>query len=357
VVRLAFEERTPVPRRRRPWPLAAVVLLAAALVVAFLSPSGHAVFERVRRAVGVEHAAPALFSLPAPGRLLVVSPRPGGVWLVHADGLKRRVGPFDDAEWSPHGIYLVATTADELLALEANGDVHWTLARRRPASPRWEGTYTDTRIAYLSAGALRVVAGNGTGDHLLARRVRDVAPAWDPALLHTLAYYARGAILLRHDDGRLVWRRPTSVLPDELAWSSDGRYLAVFSARRVVVLDRSGRIHRTISELRAQRMSGAFAPGSHRLAIDLRLPGRSEVHLVDVDRPGSARLLFAGPGAFGQLAWSPNGSWLLVTWPTADQWVFLHGTRAHAVANIRAQFQGAGRAGLTLEVAGRWCCG
>ena len=59
--------------------------------------------------------------------------------------------------------------------------------------------------------------------------------------------------------------------------------------------------------LGARIASGAFAPGSHRLAVVIRPAGRSEVQVVDVDHPGTRRLLFAGPGAFGDVAWSPTG--------------------------------------------------
>src|SRR5204863_929054 len=82
VVRRAYEERTPQPRRHSSGLVAALVVVVVAVGAAILSPPGRAVFEHVRDAVGVEHADPALFSLPAPGRLLVVSTGGGGVWLV-----------------------------------------------------------------------------------------------------------------------------------------------------------------------------------------------------------------------------------------------------------------------------------
>jgi hypothetical protein len=360
VVRRAYAERSPAPRAERAgkWLVLALVVVFGAIVAAVASPPGRAVFRSMREAVGIQHAAPALFSLPAHGRLLVVSAERGGVWLVHDDGLKQRLGAFTDAQWSPHGRFLVATTANELVALDAEGDVHWTLTRRDPTSPRWEGTRVDTRIAYDAASGLRVVAGDGTGDKLLDPSAKGVPPAWDPAQLHTLAYYSGGAIVLRNaDTGRIEWRSPISVLPTDLEWSSDGRYLAVVSAKRIVVLDATGRPARTVSMLGAELLEAAFAPGSHRLAVAVRLAANSEVRLVDVDHPGHAKLLFAGPGIFGDIAWSPDGRWLLVAWPTADQWLFLHGSRVHAVANIRQQFPRADHLGPVLELAGRWCCG
>jgi hypothetical protein len=358
VVRRAFEERTPAPGRRRASRRLVSAAAAAALAVvigAALSPPGQAVFQRVRKAVGVEHAAPALFSLPAAGKLLVVSADRGGVWLVRDNGFLRRLGPYDDASWSPHGLYVVATQGNRLLALDADGGVRWSLARHDPSSPTWEGTRTDTRIAYEAASGLRVVAGDGTGDHLLDRF--GSLPAWDPARLHVLAYYTGGSIVLRRADGNEeLWRRTITTMPNGLHWSTDGRYLAVFSAKRIVVLDAHGRVHRTISMLGAELLSGSFRPRSHDLAVVVRLPGRSEVRLVDVDRPGAAPLLFAGPGDFGDVAWSPAGSWLLVNWPAANQWVFLHGSRARAVGNIRQQFPREDGLGPMLELAGRWCC-
>jgi len=359
VVRRAYLERTPRPPRRtasRPVILALAVVVVAAIAAAGVTAPGRALVHRVGEAVGVEHASPALFSLPAGGRLLVVSTMRGGVWLVDAKGYKRKLGPYDDAQWSPHWLFIVATQGNELLALDSNGDIRWTLARRDPLWPRWEGTRTDTRIAYVSRGALRVVAGDGTGDHVLDRFGGGIAPAWDPARLHTLAYYSGGAIVLRRDDGKLVWRRPIGVLPTAIAWSSDGRLLAVFSDKRVVVLDASGRVVRTISMLSAELLRGAFAPATHDLAVTVGLAGRSEIRLVDVDHPGTARLLFAGPGRLGDLAWSPSGKWLLVTWPAANQWVFLRGSRAHAVGNIGEQFPRHDHLGPQLELGDRWCC-
>jgi len=358
VVRRAYEERPPRSVRHRATNSLLLAVLAAALVVAsaILSPPGRAVFERVREAVGVEHAAPALFSLPASGRLLVVSPGQGGVWLVRGDGLKRRLGPYQDAAWSPHGLYLVVSRTDELAAVTAGGVVRWSLARHGVRDPSWEGTRTDTRIAYIAAGGLRVVGGDGTGDRLLDRDARNVAPAWDPARLHVLAYSAGREVVLRRASGRVVWRAPVGILPASLDWSSDGRRLAVVSGRRIVVLDSHGRVLRTISMLGAELQRAAFRPGSHRLAVAARLGGHSEVKLVDVDRPGRTRLLFAGPGTFGDIAWSPGGSWLLVDWPTANQWVFLHGSHVQAVGNIRQQFSQGDQLARPLEPSGRWCC-
>src|SRR5690242_17715490 len=71
VIAAAFAEREPVRRRRVPArPLVAIAIVGALAGVAFTSP-GHAVLTSVRRAVGIEHAQRALYSLPTHGRLLV----------------------------------------------------------------------------------------------------------------------------------------------------------------------------------------------------------------------------------------------------------------------------------------------
>ena len=359
VVQRAFEERTPQPRRGPSHRLVVGVLVAALAVTAaaIASPPGQAVFEKVREVVGVQHAEPALFSLPSNGRLLVVSTRHGGVWLVKSDGFKRRLGSYEDAQWSPHGLFVVATTKTALVALDVDSGVRWSLSRRAPFWPRWEGSRIDTRIAYMTLAGLRVVAGDGRGDHLLDRRATAVPPAWDPRRLHTVAYDAGGAIVLRNaDSGKILWRAPIGVVPTALAWSDDGAELAAVSGRRVVILGGDGSLHRTVTTLSDEFVDGSFRPRSHKLALSLRTATGSEVRVIDVDHPGRARLLFAGPGAFGDIAWSPDGRWLLVGWPTADQWLFLRGSRVHAVSNIREQFPRHDRKAPLLEFDSRWCC-
>jgi hypothetical protein len=183
VVRKAYEERLPAPHRRdrRAFVLVAI---AAAVLAAALSPPGLAVWGSLRDAVrGEENAKPALFSLPTPhSRLLVNSAE--GAWVVQSDGSKRLLSGYRDASWSPHGLYIAAIHGDELRALEPNGDVHWSLARRGLSSPRW--SFDGYRIAYFAGSSLRIVNGDGTDDHRLTRNVRPRALAWQPGR-HVLA--------------------------------------------------------------------------------------------------------------------------------------------------------------------------
>lgn len=187
VVAAGFDERRPPPPRRTPrGPLVAVVV-AAAIVAAVLSPPGRAVVDHVRRAVGIDHSQAALFSLPTQGRLLVVSG--SGVWVVQPDGSRRLIGAYDEASWSPLGRFVVAARRNELAALDADGSVRWTLARPLVRFPRWSGSATDTRIAYLSGDRLHVVAGDGRSDaDVGGRPVAPVAPGWRRGPGFVLAY-------------------------------------------------------------------------------------------------------------------------------------------------------------------------
>ena len=190
VVGAAFAQREPHPRRRSWKPVAAIAIALVALA-GLLSPPGRAVLDEIREVVGVEESAPALFSLPAPGRLLVTAD--SGAWVVDEDGSKRLLGSYREASWSPFGRFVVATRQNELVALTPAGEVRWTLARPDVRFPRWGGTQTDTRIAYFSRGELRVVGGDGKGDRVLDARAALRPPQWRAG--HVLVYELRsGAV-------------------------------------------------------------------------------------------------------------------------------------------------------------------
>ena len=325
VVRTAYarRERAHVARRR---PL--VVPVAAAVVAAAaFSPPGRAVVDAVRRTIGVEHAAQALFRLPAPGRLLVSGA--GGTWVVAADGSKRRLGDYMQSSWSPHALFVVAARENELAAIEPRtGDVRWTLARPDVAFPRWGGTRADTRIAYVSGGRLHVVAGDGTGDAALGPAAR-VAPAWRPER-HVVAYATRrGGVAVVDVDSRAVLAMHAARGARQLAWSPDGQSLVAVTPKFVSIWESSG----THIVLRLAHVQAIAFARDGRLAL---LHGRN----VFVYGPDEAGNVFSAPGRLAGLAWSPNGHWLVTSLPSADQWIFIGGRRLGAVLNIARQFGG-----------------
>lgn len=362
VVRAAAVERpAPGPRRRAWAPLyAAAAVLVAALA---LSPAGAAVADWLQAAVkpGRPEARPSLTSLPAPGRLLVVSA--DGAWLVRPDGFRRRLGAYDDARWSPRGLFVVATRGRELVALEPGGVERWSLARTEPIhSPAWSPD--GFRIAYLSGRSLRVVAGDGSGDRRLRARVAATGPAWRPGSVRRLTYAdRRGRIAtLDPDSGSRLWRSQPGPPVRRLAWSADGRRLVALTAGSLRILSQRGR-------LLAERPFGvgergtamAVEPSGDSVAVAVHdSDGRSRIDSVPL-RGAHPRLrrLFAGDGTFTDLSWSPNGRWLLVAWREADQWVFLRSAQVRkldAVAGITRHF-GPGASGpLTFPRIGGWCC-
>jgi hypothetical protein len=377
VVRAAFLEGEPAPRRRRWAP--ALTAVACALVVAAVAVSvtepGDAVARWVREVLGAgqEDARPALVRVPGGGRLLVTTDgawppgseadgeRPAAsAWVVSADGSRRRLGDYAGASWSPHGRFVVAWRGGELFALEPSGRVRWSLARGgRIATARWSRGL-GYRVAYVSGGSLRVVNGDGTGDHRYAA-ASAVAPAWRPDGAHVLAYVDRRdhVRVVAVDTRRQVWRSASVGGATELAWSPDGDRLLVASSGGWRVLGADGLVLARGTAPRAFAIDDvAWAPRGDRIAIVRHDGATGEVLLADPAGRGGQRLLFSGPGRFGRVAFSPDRRRLLVPWPDADQWLFLsvaRGGHVGAVANIGRQFAGGPRGGPFPDAV-EWCC-
>jgi Penicillin-insensitive murein endopeptidase/WD40-like Beta Propeller Repeat len=351
VVRAAWAEREREPRRL---PLRALLATAAvlALLGGALSPPGRAVIDDVREAIGVEETAPTLFSLPSEGRLLVTSRR--GAWIVQPDGAKRLLGRYREASWSPNGRFVVAARANELVALEPGGDLRWSLPRPGVRAPRWSGSPSDTRIAYLSRSTLRVVAGDGTGDHEVGPAL-PVPPTWRPGgPPHVVAYLPpdRRIAIRDVDRDRLLGRSRSVEAAHQLVWI--GNTLLAVKRRGFALYDGRGR--RLASRALPGRLGHAVpAPGGTRFALVRRLGARSEVLVLDAGRPrAAAQRVFSGAGTFADVAWSPDGRWLLVAWREADQWVFLRSAgvrRVEAISRISTQFRSD-----VFPTLGGWCC-
>lgn len=332
VVRSAFASREPVrwTRRRRGLvvAVAAASLVIALVLVAVLTPPGQAVVDRFRDAVGRETTLPALERLPAPGRLLVLSS--SGPWVVQEDGSKRLLGDYGETTWSPRGLYVAAAQGQHLVALDSeSGDVRWALARSLPVhDPSWSGGGLDTRIAYRAGSDLHVVAGDGSPDSVLAEGIAPVPVAWQGDS-HTLAYVSANSRVhvADADSRRELWR--TGPVPGVRKLVFFGDRLVAVSPRAVTIL-RPGHARRLVEPPAGHRLLDAVVlAGGEVLYADYD-PGTDTTALYRSDCAvgGNCLLIqdtrvFQGAGRLEGLAPSPDGRWVVVGWPAADQLLFL----------------------------------
>lgn len=374
VVSAAYEERDARQRPRLPR-LALAFAVVTLLAAVFLTPAGAAMRNWIGDVLsaGVRNPEPALTDVPGGGHLLVVNPQ--GTWVVQPDGSRRLLGDYGDASWSPHGLYVAAADGRTLSAIEPGGAIHWALSAKAPVSdPRWAPS--GVRIAYRAGRSLWVVIGDGTGDSRLASAVAPVAPVWSPLGLHLLAYIDAGRRLriVNTDTREQLASTAAPAGIEELGWAPDGALLLMarphsLQVRSVTTDKLANRL--ALGPAHSMRLpSGeivrraAFSPRDETIAALLERPGRgsrpprSTLVLIDPLRETS-RTLFAAPGRLSELAWSPDGSRLLIGWPEADEWLFIPTNglkRPRAIAPISREFApGATGAAGFPRVAG-WCC-
>lgn len=367
VVREAIRAEPPQRHRMsRPLALVAAAVAAGLLAIVAVTSPGAAVADWVRDHIvgtpGAKHAAPALTHLPGGGRMLVAAP--AGVWVVAPDGSRRLLRGYSGATWSPRGLYVGAWRGHELFAIEPGGKVHWSLAR--PGAIHAADWSPDGyRIAYLSGHSLRVVAGDGTGDAQLRTRVAPVAPTWKPRAPHMLALASRprAVDVVATDARALGWRHTLTQRVRALAWSPDGRLLAVAGRTSISILDGArGTVRRRINAPPGFSVAAlAFAQRGHELAVAANsADGRARALAVDAGRRHTKpRALFAGAGRFTGVEWSPDDRWVQIAWPAANQWLFLRSARVagvSAVRDIARQFDPGVRRARFPAVAD-WCCG
>ena len=314
---------TPSARRRRCRRAPRRVALALAawrarLLAIGLSPAGREGRRPGRRATrrsgsAREDAKPALRSLPAAGELLVESEQ--GPWIVREDGSKRLLGDYDEATWSPRGLFVAVAEGRELIAVEPAGEraLDDRRARRRSATRAGAGSAsTPDRLPQRrrplgrrrrrhrrAAGRPRRRAGarRPGGRSGATRSSRPPAPGRH---VLTLRRRASGEIA----DDRRRHRRATA----ETA-RRDRRAALGAGGRR----HRSGRRHLA---RRARRWPPIRARAAARA---------SSCCSRDARRP--RRVLFSARGRLTGPTWSPDGRWLLVGWP-AGRPVAVHPRRA-----------------------------
>jgi hypothetical protein len=345
-----------VPSRRRARRAAPLVWAALAAVLVALvvsqrdSGPAQAVERLVRDIVNVPEPAPppasTALALPTSGRLLVSGS--DGLFVVARDGRRTRLGRWDEATWSPAGLFVAATTGHTLAALDpADGTVRWRLRPGAAVSlPRWAPD--GKHIAYRAGSELRIVYGNGSHDVVAGRRMAAVAPAWRPSELRTVAWAATdGTVTVEHADTAKVFRtlRGGGLAVRRLAWSGDGRRLLIAGRRSGTIHDLATGTSRRLELARGEQLlAAAYAPHGNRLALAVYSHGRTELRV-------RGAILRSVAGRLDDLEWSPDGRWLLAGWPTAGQWLLARASgRPHETAiSVEDRF------GSGARTHG-WCC-
>jgi hypothetical protein len=369
VVEAAYDGHLPSARRSRTPLRAGIAVLAAVVIAGFaLTPAGADVREWIADTIdspGEEDAEPRLTSLPTPGSVLVDAPN--GAWIIREDGSKRHLGDYDRATWSPNGRFVGVADGSELRAIDPAGNFRWSIEAGAPVTAIDWSSDEGFRVAYIAGGALRVVTGDGVTESAVGFAA-DVPPAWQPesdpaSAIHRLTYVDRDNQVMNvaTDSGKVLWRTQKYSAPvRSLEWSADGERLLVVAGDFATIQNADG----------GTFLKGPIATGVEHASIS---PDGSEVAVVSSGPRGTELSLYSetapvrrlyssgrqNPDArFGPPVFSPDGEWILLPWPEADQWLFVNtkDERVTAIADIARQFDAnsKGKAGFP-DVAG-WCC-
>ena len=162
-----------------------------------------------------------------------------------------------------------------------------------------------------------------------------ISPAWQPGSTRILAV----ATLTRLEVVDAGTCKPLFIRDGKatkLQWSSDGKLLLALGPAGLRVYDLHGRI-----VVRGGRVLDAtFLGDTHRVA-ELLYGG---------DATLGGKVLFHAAG-LRQVVSSRDGRWLLITWPAADQWVFVRVAAPHTIRAYSQITQQFGR-GTFPEVGG-----
>jgi hypothetical protein len=340
---MALVRAAPPPRRRRRVARRTLVVLLASLLAAglLLTPAGAAVRSWVSDAVAPPRppappAPPAPpgsgAALPGGGRLLTGGR--GGLVVRTSSGPLRIFGDVGEAAWSPRGLFIAATRGPELIAMTPGGERRWSLSRAAPVRhPRWAPS--GYQIAYLSAGGLFLVDGDGSNDTRVGA-ADGTAPAWRPVRGHSQVAYARGRSVLLLDaiDRRVLFRARVAGRPLALSWSADGRRLLIVEPDRVQLLGGRGAPIRTVRAPRGTRnVTGSFARSGRDWTLVRSRGASSRLLLVSA---GATLKVLELAGRVDGLASAPRGGWLALG-VGSSVWLVRPGRRggllgAHTVA-------------------------
>ena len=180
-----------------------------------------------------------------------------------------------------------------------------------------------------------------------------------PDIPYQLAYISSGGALIVRDGGtgQTLWTTKPGTIVKQLAWSANGQRLLAVSSDAAVVYNGGGRLLSSHpAPGRAPIVDAALSPDGRTVAMVLGGAGGAVNTENAVARHSAVRRELSGMG-LGQVGWSPDGRWLLVSWPAANQWVFIRvagAPRISAVSRISQQFA-PGKHTAFPRLDG-WCC-
>jgi WD40-like Beta Propeller Repeat len=371
VIETAYAQRQPRRRSVALPRLALAFSIVTLLAALLLSPAGAAVREWIDDVVTTSTPRPeaGLSEIPGGGRLLVQST--AGPWVVQPDGSRRLLGDYDEATWSPRGLFVAVAKGRTLSAVEPDGTPRWSLtAAARVGEPRWSPS--GYRIAYRSGKGLRVVVGNGNGDRPIAAATAAVAPSWSPVGHSQLAYVDSAGVLRVADSESGATLASAPALPGITHLDWGGKVSSILEGsprslrlRTVQPLKLAGRPRLDAPRNlrvppRATVVAAALSPYRDAVAAvfarDTPTGPRGSLVLFEPSE-GKRRRLLDVPGDLGEAVWSPDGRRLLIALPVSDQWLFLPPGRGRlrALSEISEAFA-PGRVVPSFPRVEGWCC-
>ena len=263
-----------------------------------------------------------------------------------ADGRRVSFMTFDCAHWPPAG---ACPTDVWIMNVDGTGRENVTRRWGRQLSPIWSPDWQ--RILFVRnpcRGVQRLCSGldqiyglnaNGTGVRRLARGVTNrknrvgqrvseygSTPKWSPdgrKIAFVSDRTGSAEVYVMNADGSGQRRLTRHAKPKELAWSPDGRMLAIGShasggPRDVYVMnaDGTGLLNLTPGPGGGEALS--WSPDGRKIGFRSLRDGSGEIYVVNVDGTGLRRLthltrnpLSSGATTFSGPAWSPDGKKIL----------------------------------------------
>jgi dipeptidyl aminopeptidase/acylaminoacyl peptidase len=293
------------PQEPRPSPARRIGVILLASVVAIAG------FGLLLRARGSEEGTPGVTTSTT------AAPGPRGL-VAFAAQLRGSTTGLVVAVMQPNG-----TGFRQLTGLPADRDVDPDIARYTYASDDSPSFSPDGRtIAFVrryteGINSLCMIDVDGLNFRVVKRDAQMGEIAWSPDG-RTIAFYSEqdGGIRLVDVDGtneRVLWQRTGGPNQDSPSWSPDSSHV-YYASGNVWVANADGSGSRTLADVPGNVGWVALSPDGSTIAFSEQEPGgnSSTMWLMDADGSNVRRLTDATSGNWYSVAWSPDGSRLLI---------------------------------------------